>query len=167
MKTKIKLYKGDITDLEVDAIVNAANNYMYMGSGVAGAIKRKGGKQIEDEAVAKGPIPIGEALVTGAGKLKAKYVIHAAAMGRDLITDSDKIRDATKNSLKRADEIGLKTIALPALGTGAGRFPLNEAARVMIDVIRDHIKTRITLSEIILALFDQKAYDIFKDELER
>ena len=114
---KIKFVKGDITDMEVDAIVNAANNELWMGGGVAGAIKRKGGIEIEEEAVKKGPIPVGEAIVTGAGKLKAKYVIHGAVMGRDLQTDAEKIKNATINSLKRAEELGLKSIAFPAFGT--------------------------------------------------
>ena len=99
-EVKIKLVQGDITDQEVDAIVNAANNHLWMGAGVAGAIKRKGGKEIEDEAMNKGPIPIGEAVVTCAGKLKAKYVIHAAVMGQDLITNEEYIKNATLNSLK-------------------------------------------------------------------
>src|SRR3990170_7908766 len=100
---KIEVLRGDITKLELDALVNAANNRLWMGGGVAGALKRAGGPEIEAEAIKKGPIPIGEAVVTGAGKLKAKYVIHAAVMGQDLQTDATKIRQATVNSLKRAE----------------------------------------------------------------
>ena len=129
---KIEAYHGDITHLELEALVNAANNRLWMGGGVAGALKRAGGKEIENEAVQKGPIPLGEAAVTGAGKLKARYVIHAAVMGRDLKTDAEKIRQATKNSLLRGDEIGIRSIAFPALGTGVGGFPLGDCARIMI-----------------------------------
>jgi O-acetyl-ADP-ribose deacetylase (regulator of RNase III) len=91
-----------------------------MGGGVAGAIKRAGGQEIETEAVSKEPIAVGEAVVTGAGRLKAKYIIHAAVMGQDLTTDADKIRQTTRNSLIKADELGIKSLAFPALGTGVG-----------------------------------------------
>jgi len=98
---RITLRQGDITPEETEAIVNAANSSLWMGGGVAGAIKRVGGREIEEEAVKKGPIPVGEAVVTGAGKLSCKYVIHAAVMGPDLVTDEEKIGAATKNSLLR------------------------------------------------------------------
>jgi O-acetyl-ADP-ribose deacetylase (regulator of RNase III) len=137
---KIKVVQGDITDQEVDAIVNAANNHLWMGAGVAGAIKRKGGKEIEDEAMKKCPIPIGEAVVTKAGKLKANYVIHAAVMGQDLTTNEEYIRNATLNSLKRAEELKLKSIAFPAFGTGVGGFPLDRCAQIMLDQVKDFSK---------------------------
>jgi len=162
----IKLQEGDITELEVDAIVNAANNKLLMGGGVAGAIKRKGGKEIEDEAVSKGPIPIGEAVVTAAGSLKAKYVIHAAVMALDFKTDADKIRNATINSLKRADELGIESIAFPALGTGVGRFPLDEAARVMYEAVRTHVEEGTSLREIVFVLYGKEAYQAFLKEAE-
>jgi len=164
---KITLYQGDITKLATDAIVNAANNHLWMGGGVAGAIKRAGGAEIEREAVSKGPIPVGEAVVTGAGRLKARYVIHAAVMGQDLHTDAEKIRAATMNSLKRADELGLKSIAFPALGTGVGGFPYQKAAEVMIEAIRQHLAGQTTLEEVVLALYGQQAYDAFAAELAR
>jgi O-acetyl-ADP-ribose deacetylase (regulator of RNase III) len=183
---KITLYQGDITDLATDAIVNAANNRLWMGAGVAGAIKRKGGAEIEREAVAKGPIPIGEAVVTGAGRLKAEYVIHAAVMGQDLRTDAAKIRAATENSLKRANELGLTSIAFPALGTGVGGFPLDECARVMFSVVRQHLAGPTSdkpaptgsprpgmgaglssLQEVVFALWGEEAYRVFADELAR
>jgi len=107
-----------------------------MGSGVAGALKRVGGNEIEAEALNRGPVSTGEAVVTGAGKLKARYVIHAAVMGQDLQTDAAKIRQATKNSLLRADELGIKSLAFPALSTGVGGFPIAECARIMINEVR-------------------------------
>ena len=133
MSTDIEITKGDIAQVEADALVNAANNRLWMGAGVAGALKRAGGKEIEDEAVEKGPIPVGEAVETGAGNLKAEYVIHAAVMGQDLRTDEEKIRNATKNSLKLAGRLELKSIAFPALGTGVGGFPLQRCAEVMLE----------------------------------
>ncbi|MBA7714315.1 hypothetical protein ES703_123334 [subsurface metagenome] len=162
----IEVYKGDITQLELDALVNAANNRLWMGGGVAGALKRAGGKEIEDEAVKKGPIPIGEAIVTAAGKLKAKYIIHAAVMGQDLKTDAEKIRQATKNSLLRADELGIKSIVFPALGTGVGGFPLDECARIMISEVRQHSTRATELRRVVFALYDEPAYQAFKQELD-
>ncbi|MBI4320160.1 MAG: macro domain-containing protein [Chloroflexi bacterium] len=136
-----------------------------MGAGVAGAIKRAGGQEVEDEAVKKGPIPIGEAVATGAGRLKARYVIHAAAMGQDLRTDEAKIRAATSNSLRRADELGLKSVAFPALGTGVGGFPLAKAAQIMIAVVREHLAGPTSLEEVVFALRGADAYAAFAQEL--
>ena len=163
---KIEVCQGDITQLELDALVNAANNRLWMGGGVAGALKRAGGKEIEDEALAKGPISIGEAAVTGAGKLKAKYVIHAAVMGQDLQTDAEKIRQATRNSLLRGDELGIKSIAFPALGTGVGGFSLNECARIMIGEVRQYSTGETRLEKVVFVLYDEPAYQAFKQELE-
>jgi len=162
----IEVYKGDIARLELDGLVNAANNRLWMGGGVAGALKRAGGKEIEDEAVKKGHIPVGEAIVTGAGKLKAKYIIHAAVMAQDLKTDAEKIRQATKNSLLRADELSIKSIAFPALGTGVGGFPLDECARIMISVVRQHSTRKTGLKRVVFALYDEPAYQTFKQELD-
>lgn len=164
---KIEVQRADITRLEVDAIVNAANNRLWMGGGVAGAIKRAGGQEIEAAAVKKGPIPIGEAAVTGAGKLKAKYVIHAAVMGQDLRTDAAKIRQATRSSLLRAEELGVESIAFPALGTGVGGFPMDECARIMIGEVRQYAAGKTSLQAVIFALFDEPAYKIFRQELDR
>ncbi|MDR7434645.1 MAG: macro domain-containing protein [Armatimonadota bacterium] len=164
--TLIKVERADLTTLEVDAIVNAANTRLLMGGGVAGAIKRRGGAEIEREAVALGPIPVGEAVVTGAGKLPAKYVIHAATMAMDFQTDAGKIRLATRNSLLRAEERQLRSVAFPALGTGVGGFPLQEAARVMLEEIRDHLRKGSRLETIIIAVLSDEAYRAFASELE-
>jgi len=162
---KIKVIQGDVTDSEVDAIVNAANNHLWMGAGVAGAIKRKGGKEIEDEAMKKGPIPIGEVVVTSAGKLKAKYVIHAAVMGQDLVTNEEYIKNATQNSLKRAEELEIESIAFPAFGTGVGGFPMDKCARIMLDQAKDFSKKTKHLKEVLFVLFDKKSYDIWSIKL--
>ncbi|MBA7477173.1 hypothetical protein ES707_12571 [subsurface metagenome] len=164
---EIELYKGDITQLELDALVNAANNRLWMGDGVAGALKRAGGKEIEAEAVSKGPIPVGQAVATGAGRLKARYIIHATVMGPDLVTDAEKIRRATRNSLERADELAIKSLAFPALGTGVGGFPLDECARIMIAEVLKYPAAKSGLKKVVFALFDEAAYQVFKQELDK
>jgi O-acetyl-ADP-ribose deacetylase len=118
--TAFELAEGDITRETTDAIVNAANNAFWMGSGVAGAIKSRGGNSIEDEAMAQGPVEPGDCVLTSAGRLKAIHVIHAAVMGQDLKTSATLIEAATRNSLRLADSRGLVSIALPAFGTGVG-----------------------------------------------
>jgi O-acetyl-ADP-ribose deacetylase (regulator of RNase III) len=162
---KIKVIQGDITELEVDAIVNAANNYLWMGVGVAGAIKRKSGKEIEDEAMKKGPVQVGEAVVTSAGKLKTQYVLHAAVMGQDLTTNEEYIKTATLNSLRRAEELKIKSIAFPAFGTGVGGFPTDRCAQIMLDEAKDFSKKTRHLKEILFVLFDKKSYDIWSARL--
>jgi O-acetyl-ADP-ribose deacetylase len=165
--TTLAVVQGDITECAVDAIVNAANNHLWMGAGVAGAIKRKGGQVIEEEAVRQGPIAVGEAVVTGGGALQARYVIHAAAMGQDLLTNADLIRQATINSVKRATELGLATIALPALGTGVGGFPMHEAARVMIEALGTALRgtPQTSLTRVLLVLFTPDARQAFEEAL--
>jgi O-acetyl-ADP-ribose deacetylase (regulator of RNase III) len=165
--SRITLQRGDITQVETDAIVNAANNALWMGAGVAGAIKRAGGQDIEDEAVRQGPIPVGEAVVTGAGALKARYVIHAAVMGTDLATDGAKIEMATRNSLLRAEELGIKSVAFPALGTGVGGFPYREAARIMIGATKQHLGAGSGLEKVLFVLYGDEAFEAFSSELER
>ena len=135
---ELEVVEGDITALDVDAIANAANNHLWMGAGVAGAIKRAGGEAIEREAVAKGPIEVGDAVATGAGRLAARYVIHGAVMGQDLRTDAGLIRKTTVRCLEVADELGVSSLALPAFGTGVGGFPLGECARIMVEAARGY-----------------------------
>jgi O-acetyl-ADP-ribose deacetylase (regulator of RNase III) len=164
----IRILQGDITNIEADALVNAANNHLWMGGGVAGAIKRKGGKIIETEAMRHGPIPIGEAVITTAGDLKARYIIHAAGMGSDLQTDEIKIQNATSNAIKRAHEAKVQSVAFPSIGTGVGGFPVKDAARVMIKTTLDFFQDikDTDLKEIIFVLFDTKTYQTFVDELK-
>ncbi len=164
----ITIMQGDITEIKADALVNAANNHLWMGGGVAGAIKRKGGKIIETEAMRNGPIPIGEAVITTAGNLKAKFVIHAAGMGTDLRTDETKIQNATLNALKRAHEVRIGSVAFPSIGTGVGGFPITKAARIMINTTLDFFKNikETELKEIIFVLFDSNTFDAFSEELK-
>jgi O-acetyl-ADP-ribose deacetylase (regulator of RNase III) len=164
--TSISIVEGDITKIRADAIVNAANNQLWMGGGVAGAIKRAGGQVIEDEAVKLGPIPVGEAVATTAGTLSAMYVIHAAGMGRDLKTDEKKIEKATRNSLKRANELNLETIAFPSIGTGVGGFSMKTAASIMLHAAVSHSEGKTSVKRIIFVLYGKEAYKTFEDELK-
>jgi O-acetyl-ADP-ribose deacetylase (regulator of RNase III)/ADP-ribose pyrophosphatase YjhB (NUDIX family) len=161
---EITIIKADITALKADAIVNAANNELVMGGGVAGAIKRRGGQAIEDEAVKKGPIAVGEAMATSAGKLPAKFVIHAATMGMDFKTDEIKVRNSCRNALKVAEELEISSVALPALGCGVGGFPHLAAAKIMAQEVYRHLReTRSNLKEIIFCLYDQEAFEVFNN----
>lgn len=161
--TEIKAVMGDITELKADAIVNAANNKLVMGGGVAGAIKRKGGKAIEEEAIKKGPIEIGQAIATGAGALPVKYVIHASTMGMDFKTDEVKIRNSCKNSLVLAEKLKISSIVFPALGCGTGGFPYLASAKIMAQEVLKHLREEsTTLKEVIFCLNDPEALAVFK-----
>lgn len=161
----IRLVQGDMTALAVDAIVNAANDRLWMGGGVAGAIKRRGGAEIEAEAVRKGPLPIGEAVATGAGQLPVRYVIHAVTMGQDLETNERYVRAATRSALRVAETLGLHSVALPALGTGVGGFPLDRAASAMLAETAAHLGAGSVLTEVVFALYDAPAYAAFLSAL--
>jgi len=138
-QTDVILDRGDITEYEVDAIVNAANNQLWMGAGVAGAIKRKGGTIIEEDAIRQGPIEVGEAVVTTAGNLPASYVIHAAVLGQDLASTPEIVRQATLAALRRAEEMRLGSVAFPAFGTGVGRMAPKDSAEAMVAGLRTHL----------------------------
>lgn len=161
----IEIIKGDLTLLNVDAIVNAANTQLWLGAGVAGAIKARGGPIIQQECnklVAKNPsksIPLGEAAITIGGNLAAKWVIHAASMGSGTLTTDQSLRDATKNSLLRAEEKKLQTIAFPAIGTGVAGFSKKRCAEIMQQVVAEHLRNHesSSLRRAIFALFDSNA----------
>jgi O-acetyl-ADP-ribose deacetylase len=161
--TELEVVDGDITALEVDAIANAANNHLWMGSGVAGAIKRAGGEEIEREAVRLGPIEVGDAVATGAGRLAARWVIHGAVMGQDLRTDADLVRRTTESCLRVADELGARSLAVPAFGTGVGGFPLQECARIMVNTVRSHEPS--SLERVVFAVFGADAKAAFQTAL--
>lgn len=165
MKIKISIIQGDITSSNADAIVNAANNHLWMGAGVAGAIKRVGGKIIEEEAVSKGPIEIGDVVETTSGNLKSKYVIHAAVMGQDLRTSEHYIRKATLNTLKLCGKLNLKSVALPAFGTGVGGFSKEKCAEIMLDVVLNFPPT--SLEEVRFYLFDEETKEIFESTYQK
>jgi O-acetyl-ADP-ribose deacetylase (regulator of RNase III) len=157
----LHIAQGDIAAQATDAIVNAANSHLWMGSGVAGALKRRGGPDIEREAIAKGPIAPGEAVATTAGELDARYVIHAAVMGPDLVTSQRYIARAAESALVLTDQLGLGSLAMPALGTGVGGFPLEDCAHEMLAVVRHHGGTPGTLHTVVFVLYGQAAYDTF------
>jgi O-acetyl-ADP-ribose deacetylase (regulator of RNase III) len=160
---RLEVVEGDITELEVDAIANAANNALWMGSGVAGAIKRAGGDEIEREAVALGPIEVGGAVATRAGRLPAKHVIHGAVMGQDLRTDDELVRLTTKRCLELADELRCRSLALSAFGTGVGGFPLEDCARIMVSTARAHEPT--SRDRVDFAVFGDDARRAFEAAL--
>jgi O-acetyl-ADP-ribose deacetylase len=161
---QIEVVEGDITALEVDAIANAANDRLWMGGGVAGAIKRAGGTEIEDEATAKGPIPLGTAVETGAGRLPVRYVIHGAVMGQDLQTTGDLVAETTRSCLALADELGAESLALPAFGTGVGGFPLEDAAQIMVREARAYEPA--SLQRVVFAVYGRQAESAFSEALE-
>jgi O-acetyl-ADP-ribose deacetylase (regulator of RNase III) len=166
-QTDVSLARGDITTQVVDAVVNAANDHLWMGAGVAGAIKRAGGPEIETEAMRHGPIAIGDAVVTGAGKLAARHVIHAAGMGQDLKTDEAKVAAATRSAIRRAEERGLSSIAFPAIGAGVGGLAPYACAKAMVEAVLDELSRARSLRQVVFVLFDDPLYDAFHEELLR
>lgn len=161
---QIEVVEGDITALDVDAVANAANDHLWMGAGVAGAIKRAGGEEIEREAVALGPIEVGEAVATGGGRLKARHVIHGAVMAQDLRTNADLVARTTRRVLEVADELGLRSVALPAFGTGIGGFPLDECAAIMVRETRSYEPQN--LERVVFAVFGDEAEEAFRRALD-
>ncbi|MFQ5662774.1 MAG: macro domain-containing protein [Terriglobia bacterium] len=162
MEEKIVLAQGDLSEAGVDAIVNAANNDLQLGGGVAGAIRRKGGPAIQQECDRIGRIAIGEAAVTTGGKLKARYVIHAASMQLGGRTTAQSLRASTRNALARAVEKGVKTVAFPAVGTGVAGFPLRECAEIMLAEVVQHLKGKTSIEKVHFVLFDNRALDTFQ-----
>lgn len=175
----IEVRQGDITaQPDIEAIVNAANTELWLGAGVAGAIARRGGPEVEREALAKAPIKLGEAVATTAGNLPNRFVIHAAAMGyraedqrtpkREGTSSNDEIiRSATAASLRVADELGCRSVAFPALATGVGGFPVRDCARLMIGAAREYGSTakQSNVERVIFVLFTAGDYAVFEEEI--
>jgi O-acetyl-ADP-ribose deacetylase len=160
---ELEVVEGNIAELDVDAIANAANDHLWMGAGVAGAIKRAGGEEIEQEAVAQGPIAVGDAVATGGGRLKARHVIHGAVMGQDLRTNAELLAQTTRRSLELADKLGARSLALPAFGTGVGGFPLAECAEIMVREVRAHEPA--SLERVVFAVYGDEAEAAFRRAL--
>jgi O-acetyl-ADP-ribose deacetylase len=158
---RIDLWNGDICDLEVDAIVNPANLSLWMSTGVAGAIKRAGGDEIEFAAVRQAPVPLGEAIVTPGGTLAAGAVIHAVSLDRDRRSSGPVIEAAVRSAMARAREIDARSLAFPALGTGVGGFPLDEAAQITVDTVRDELTRSPGIEHVTFALRGAAAYQAF------
>lgn len=163
----VTMLEGDLTAQDVDAIVNAANNDLVLGGGVAGAIARRGGPSIQAECRAIGTIAIGEAAITGGGNLPARYVVHAASMRLGGRTTAESLHDATRRSLELAREKGLHSIAFPAVGTGIAHFPLEDCARIMLEQVIAHAAAPGTLTEVRFVLFGEVARAAFEREAAR
>jgi O-acetyl-ADP-ribose deacetylase (regulator of RNase III) len=167
-QTVITIERGDISDAQVDAVINAANSTLLMGAGVAGALKRKGGVIIEEEAMSQGPIEVGEAVLTTGGNLICTHVIHAAVMGPDLKTDPEIIARSTKAILTLADKQRLSSVALPALGTGVGHIPAADSAEAMLGTLVAHLKPgKSTLKRVVFVLYLDDAFKAFTATLKR
>lgn len=165
--TVIVLIKGDITQLKVDAIVNAANSDLILGSGVAGAIRTNGGPSIQDECNAIGGTPVGTAVITGAGQLPAKYVIHAVGPIMGSGDEDQKLADAVRCSLEVADKNNLRSIAFPAISTGVFGYPGKECAKIMLSITYAYLQNDSNLDQIIFCLYDDNMYSIFEEETNR
>ena len=165
--TQLELVEGDITDLEVDAVVNAANEGLQLGSGVAGAIRQKGGPSIQEECNRIGHTPVGTAVMTGAGHLKARQVIHAVGPRMGDGDEDKKLAAAIRASLALADRRGMKSIALPAISTGVFGFPMERAARILLTEIHRFLQGGTKLERVVICLRGEEAFGIFKKELRR
>jgi O-acetyl-ADP-ribose deacetylase (regulator of RNase III) len=162
---ELTLWNGDICDLEVDAIVNPANVTLWMSTGVAGAIKRRGGDEIEFAAVRQAPVELGDAVVTRAGSLAARWVIHAVSLDHQRRTSAEAIDRAVRSALQRARELAIETLAIPALGTGVGGFPLAEAARITVAAVREEAARAPALRTVTFALRGAAPYEAFRAAL--
>jgi O-acetyl-ADP-ribose deacetylase (regulator of RNase III) len=160
------LVEGDITEMQTDAIVNAANAQLILGGGVAGAIRRKGGPAIQQECNKIGGTFVGGAVITTAGSLKAKYVIHAVGPRMGEGNEDQKLESATLNSLKLADENNLKSISFPAISTGIFGFPIQRCAEIMLGTTIEYLKGQTSLEKVVFCLFGQDSYRVFEDQLK-
>jgi len=160
--TTIHIETGDITTYRVDAIVNAANNDLVLGGGLAGAIRRRGGPAIQAECDRHGPVKVGEAAITTAGDLPAKYVIHQASMALGGRTTARALRDSTRAVLALAEAHQIRTLAFPATGTGIAGFDLESCARIMLAEVLAHTAAETSLTDVYFVLFDQRGREIFR-----
>jgi len=165
-KTVLRLVQGDITDSATEAIVNAANTSLKLGGGVAGAIARKGGPEIQQECTEIGGTSVGGAVITTGGNLKAKHVIHAVGPVHGMEHEDAKLKDATLNALKLADKHNLKSLAFPAISTGVFGFPKDRCAIIMLSTAIAYLEGPTKLESVIFCLYDQQTFKIFKDTLE-
>jgi O-acetyl-ADP-ribose deacetylase (regulator of RNase III) len=163
----LELVEGDITEMETDAIVNAANAQLILGGGVAGAIKRKGGPEIQKECNKIGGTFVGGAVITTGGNLKAKHVIHAVGPRMGEGNEDQKLKNATLNSLKVADKNSLKSISFPAISTGIFGFPIQRCAAIMLKTTIDYLKGQAGLTRVVFCLFGRDSYEVFATQLEK
>jgi len=161
--TNIHIEQGDITAYEVDAIVNAANSDLVLGGGLAGAIARRGGPEIQADCDRHGPVELGGAAITTAGRLPARYVIHQASMRLGENTTAESLRNSTRAALKLAAEHDVKTLAFPATGTGIAGFPMRKCAEIMLREVKEHAAAATSLTDVYFVLFDRQAAEIFRE----
>jgi O-acetyl-ADP-ribose deacetylase (regulator of RNase III) len=163
----LELLDGDLTEMDTDAVVNAANAQLILGGGVAGAIKRKGGPEIQAECNKIGGTFVGGAVITTGGNLKAKHVIHAVGPRMGEGNEDQKLKNATLNSLKVADENNLKSISFPAISTGIFGFPIGRCAEIMLTTTIDYLKGQTGLEKVVFCLFGRDSYEVFANQLEK
>jgi O-acetyl-ADP-ribose deacetylase (regulator of RNase III) len=163
----IEVLEADITKLEVDAIANAANTQLMHGGGVAGAISRAGGPAIDRESRERAPVGLGEAVETGGGEMPCRWVIHAATMELGGPTSAEIIRHATASTLRKADQLGARSLALVAFGTGVGGFPVQTAAEIEVEEVRRHLERDSRLERIVFAVRGAAAREAFEQALEQ
>jgi O-acetyl-ADP-ribose deacetylase (regulator of RNase III) len=163
----LELTEGDITEMQTDAIINAANSQLVLGGGVAGAIRKKGGPKIQQECNKIGGTFVGGAVITTGGNLKAKYVIHAVGPRMGEGNEDEKLKNATLNSLKVADDNNLKSIAFPAISTGIFGFPIQRCADIMLKTAIDYLKSQTELQRVVFCLFGQESYQVFENQLNK
>lgn len=163
----LAIVEADITEMDTDAIVNAANTRLILGGGVAGAIRKKGGAQIQQECDRIGHVPTGGAVKTTAGSLKTKYVIHTAGPKAGEGNEDTKLKNSTVNCLKLADHEGIKSIAFPAVSTGIYGFPIEKCAEIMLRTTIDYLNGKTAIEKVVFCLFDKKSFDVFEEQLQQ
>ncbi len=166
-KAVLELAEGDITEMSTEAIVNAANAQLVLGGGVAGAIRRKGGPTIQQQCNEIGGTFVGGAAITGGGNLRAKYVIHAAGPRMGEGDEDEKLKNATLNSLKLADEKGIKSVSFPAISAGIFGFPIDRCAEIMLRTTIDYLGGETGLERVVFCLFGRESYEVFEKEMKR
>ena len=164
--SEIELVQGDITESDTDAIVNAANSQLVLGAGVAAAIRTKGGPAIQEECNAIGHCPVGGAVITSGGTLKARHVIHAVGPRQGEGDEEEKLKNATLSSLKVAEENNLKSITFPAISTGVYGFPLDACARIMLTTVKEYLSGTKKIERVVFALFDDQSFKVFEDQMK-
>ena len=163
----LELLDGDITEMQTDAIVNAANARLILGGGVAGAIRTKGGPEIQQECNKIGGTFVSGAVITNAGSLKAKHVIHAVGPRMGEGNEDEKLKNATLNSLKLADENNLTSISFPAISAGIFGFPIQRCAEIMLKTTIDYLKGQTDLEKVVFCLFGSDSYQVFTNRLKQ
>jgi O-acetyl-ADP-ribose deacetylase (regulator of RNase III) len=163
----LQLIEGDITEKDTEAIINAANAKLVLGGGVAGAIRRKGGPSIQKQCNEIGGTFVGGAVITGAGNLQAKYVIHAVGPRMGEGDEDEKLKSATLNSLKLADEKGIRSLTFPAISAGIFGFPIQRCAEIMLKIVTEYLKGKTKIEKVCFCLFDKNSYDVFERQLKK